>query len=167
MRFKIPVTLATAAVGLFTAIASERSVVAADTNAYFDALITRAGFWKGYSLRPKPGFGVDSPYFSNQLEYKKDGGYQQSSSAPRFITYDSGMDAAKVVIPAWIQPRWSTVIGSGMGATDTKFYPSPYSAGQYPNGRQVRIDSEVMIITGVDADTVSPRGVTVSRAQYG
>ena len=26
---------------------------AADTNAYFDALITRAGFWKGYSLRPR------------------------------------------------------------------------------------------------------------------
>jgi hypothetical protein len=59
------------------------------------------------------------------------------------------------------------VIGSGMGATDTKFYPSPWTSGLYPNGRQVRLDSEVMIITGTDADTVSPRGVTVSRAQYG
>jgi hypothetical protein len=167
MRFKVPVAFFTVAVVTLMSLGSNQSLSAADTNAYFDALITRAGFWKGYSLRPKPGFAADSPYFSNQLEYKKDGGYQQSSSAPRFITYDSAMDAAKVVIPAWIQPLWSTVIGSAMGTTDTKFYPSPYSSGQYPNGRQVRIDGEVMIITGVDADTVSPRGVTVSRAQYG
>src|SRR6188474_2480930 len=100
---------------------------AADTNAYFDALVARAGFWKGYSFRPKPGFGKDSPYFSNQLEYKKDGGYQNSSSAPRYITYDATMDAAKVVIPAWMQPLWTMVLGSNMGATDGKFYPSAWS----------------------------------------
>src|SRR5688500_625645 len=101
-----------------------QTVIAADTNAYFDALITRAGFWKGYSFRPKPGFGPDSPYFSNQLEYKKDGGYQSSSSAPRYITYDSAMDAAKVVIPAWMQPNWTMRLGQNMGASDTKFYSS-------------------------------------------
>jgi hypothetical protein len=167
MRFKVPVALLTVAVALFTAVASERSVVAADTNAYFDALITRAGFWKGYSLRPKPGFGVDSPYFSNQLEYKKDGGYQQSSSAPRFITYDSEMDAAKVVIPAFVQPGYSMTIGSAMGTSDTKLYPSPWGSGLFPTGRQVKIGDEVMLITGVDAEGVSPRGVSVTRAQYG
>jgi hypothetical protein len=167
MRFKTPVALLTVAVALFTAAASERSVVAADTNAYFDALITRAGFWKGYSLRPKPGFGVDSPYYSNQLEYRRDGGYQQSNNAPKFVTYDSEMDAAKVIIPAYVQPSWSMVIGSAMSATDTKFYPSPWGSGQYPNGRQIKIGDEVMIITGADASTVSPRGVTVTRAQYG
>src|SRR5688572_17977690 len=96
------------------------TVIAADTNAYFDALVSRAGFWKGYSFRPKAGFGVESPYFSNQLEYKKDGGYQNGNSAPRFITYDSAMDAAKVVIPAWMQPAWTMVLGAGMGSGDSK-----------------------------------------------
>ena len=105
------------------------TVIAADTNAYLDALITRSGFWKGYSFRPKPGYGPDSPYLTNQLEYKRDGGYQVSSSAPRFVTYDSTMDAAKVAIPAWVQPAWSMVLGSGMGASEASSYPSRWSSG--------------------------------------
>ena len=140
---------------------------AADTNAYFDALITRPGFWKGYSLRPRPGFGAESPYFTNQLEYKKDGGYQASSSAPRYVTYDPAVDAAKVVIPAWIQPGYSLLLGTGLGAADTKFYPSEWTGSFGSIGRQVKMDNEIMLITALDPNTVSPRGVMVSRGQYG
>jgi hypothetical protein len=171
MRFRVPVGLFVTGVALVTSVAfnpASSTVMAADTNAYFDALITRAGFWKGYSFRPKPGHGPDSPYFTNQLEYRKLGGYQASNSAPKFVTYDETMDAARVAIPAFVQPGWSMVLASGMGASDTKFYPSPWSSGAFSaKGAQFRIDGEIMVLTEVDPSSASPRGVIVSRGQYG
>jgi hypothetical protein len=171
MRFKLPVALFAGAVAMFSSVGfnpASSTVMAADTNAYFDALITRPGFWKGYSFRPKPGYGVDSPYFSNQLEYKKNGGYQQSNSAPRFVVYDSDMDAAKVSIPAWVQPNWSMVTSVPMSPSDTKIYPSFWSSGTFSNkGAQIKIDGEIMVHTGVDPDGTVPRGVLVARGQYG
>jgi len=171
MRFRVPVAFFVAALALVTSVRfnpASPTLTAADTNAYFDALITRAGFWKGYSFRPKPGHGADSPYFTNQLEYKRDGGYQQSSSAPRYVTYDDTVDAAKVVIPVWLQPNWSMVLGSAMNTTDTKLYPSPWSSGTFSNlNKQIKIDGEIMVLTGVDPDGTSPRGIVVSRGQYG
>jgi len=171
MRFRVHVAFLVAALALVTSVwfnPATPTLSAADTNAYFDALITRAGFWKGYSFRPKPGHGPDSPYFTNQLEYKNQGGYQQSSSAPKYVTYDEAVDAAKVVIPAWVQPNWSMVLGAGMGASDTKLYPSPWSSGSFSNlGRQIKVDGEIMVLKAVDPDGTSPRGVTVSRSQYG
>jgi hypothetical protein len=169
-RSKVPAVVAVLVVGLMTATRFSpvsQTVTAADTNAYFDALITRPGFWKGYSFRPKPGFGPESPYFTNQLEYKKDGGYQVSSSAPRYVTYDPTMNAAKVVIPAWVQPGFSLVLGANMGSSDARFYPATWTGSFGAVGRQVKIDGEIMLITGVDPDGTSPRGVIVSRGQYG
>jgi hypothetical protein len=170
MRFKLPVALFAGAVAMFSSVGfnpASSTVMAADTNAYFDALTTRSGFWKGYSFRPKPGYGVDSPYFSNQLEYKSKGGYQQSSSAPRFVTYDEGMDAARVAIPAFVQMNWSMVLGANMGASDTKFYSSFWTTAFGTKGAQIKIDDEVMVLTGVDPDGTSPRGALVARGQYG
>jgi hypothetical protein len=171
MRLRLPVAFFAVTVALLTTVGmnpASSTLMAADTNAYFDALIARTGFWKGYSLRPKPGFGIESPYYSKQLDSKNDGGYLRvSGTEPRFVTYDATIDAAKVVIPAWVQPGWTMTLGRPMSASDTKFYPSTWATSFGTVDRQIKIDNEVMLITGVDPSTVSPRGVLVSRGAYG
>ena len=171
MRFKVPAAFLVVAVALMTSVwfnPASSVLSAADSNAYFDALVTRAGFWKGWSFRPKPGFGIESPYYTKQLDSTKAGGYLSADpTEPKFITYDSEVDAAKVVIPAWVQPGWTMTLGTAMGASDTKFYPARWTTSFGAVGRQVKLDTEVMIITALDPSTASPRGVSVSRGQYG
>ena len=157
-----------AAVGMWPAAHSSLispALSAADTNAYFDALVSSPAFWKGYSLRPRPGATKDSPYYSNQLEGTRAGGY--GSNGAKYVTYDSAMDAAKVSIPAFTNPGESLFLGTNMSSSDTKVYPATWTSSLGVVGRQVKIDKEVMLVTAVDAKTVSPRGVAVSRGQYG
>lgn len=138
----------------------------ADANAYFNALVSRADLWKGFSLRPRAGEPVTSPYYANQLEIPRDGGYQHSNAAPKFVTFDARMDAAKVVIPAFAQPGFSATISHNLSSNETRVFPAVWS-GAYVVGAQVKLDSEVMMITQADGGAVSPRGFTVDRARYG
>lgn len=78
-------------------------------------------------------------------------------------SYDPSQDAATVVIPAFL-PR--TLLGPAISATDTRVVPATWSTAYVINA-QIRIDGEVLIITAPDASTVSPRGLTVARGQYG
>lgn len=139
-------------------------VLAATGNEYFDALITRSDFWKGYSLRPQVGAPITSPYYEKQLDRPMNGGYQNGNSAPIYITYDSTVDAAKVDMPPW--PSVSGIsLASNINSTDSRIIPSKWAS--YSIGRQIKIDNEVMTVTAFDPSTVTPRGVTVSRGQYG
>jgi len=51
-----------------------------DPHAYFNALIARGDFWKGYSLRPQPGAPNTSAYYEHQLKGPHQGGYASTSS---------------------------------------------------------------------------------------
>ena len=171
MRLNVPVALLAVVVAFITSVGfnpASLTLTAADTNAYFDALISREGFWKGYSMRPKAGVGIESPYYAKQLDSTKDGGYLRvSGTEPRFVTYDATVDAAKVVIPAWVQVGGTMTLGTPMSAADTKFYPATWATSFGTVGRQIKIDNEVMLITAWDPNTTNPRGVSVSRGQYG
>jgi hypothetical protein len=135
-----------------------------ERNAYYDYLVARPDFWKGYSLRPKAGEPITSPFYEKQLLHKKNGGYSFSDSAPLAVNYDATMDAAKIVIPAFYSGGWT--LARDVDATTTRLIPATWSSA-FTNGRQVRIDNEVVLITAADASTVVPRGVTVQRGQYG
>src|SRR5688500_3719500 len=69
---------------------------------YFDSLVARPDFWKGYSLRPRVGDPKTSPYYENQYGRPKDGGYMSSNNADLYVTFDPVAEAAKVVIPGWM-----------------------------------------------------------------
>jgi len=170
-RLRSTVVVTALALGMFVSARitpwTHDVTAAGETNAYFDALVSRAGFWKGYSLRPRPGEPISSPYYASQLDTPRNGGYQNSSNDPLFVTYDATMDAAKVVIPAWLQVGFSSTTLSAMTAADTKIYPTVYTGSYGVVGRQIKVDTEVMLITAIDANTVSPRGLTVARGQYG
>lgn len=133
------------------------------SNAYFEYLLEHTAFWKGLSLRPVNGAPITSPYYEKQLLRPNQGGYLNSNSAPIVIAYDNAVDAAKVTVKCF-----GTVgtLGVSMTPTDTRIYPTEVES-TFTVGRQIRVDSEVMIITQRDPSTTVPWGCTVNRAQYG
>ena len=92
------------------------TTAATDGNAYFDALVARGDHWKSFSLRPRAGQPVGSPYYEHQLDHPKDGGYANANSGDLWVTYDPAhdadpnrQDAAKVVIPAFSEHHNSRI----------------------------------------------------------
>jgi hypothetical protein len=148
-------------------------VQAVGPNDYFDALISRPDFWKGYSLRPQAGAGSTSPFYEKQLLQRNQGGFADCNSCPLYITYNPAQDtdpnrqdAAKVVIPPF-SPTATTTLPANMSTTDTtiKF---AVTAGTFSlftiKNKAIKIDNEVMNITG--SDSVN-QIVTVSRGYLG
>lgn len=126
-------------------------------NAYYDeGIVTHPAFWKGLSLRPRDGAPAGSPYDAQQYATYGHG-------TPSFITYDPVVDAAKVVILAFL-PR--TALGVALSATDTRVIPATWSSAYVVNA-QVKVDDEILVITAPDPSSVSPRGFAATRAQYG
>jgi hypothetical protein len=157
--------------GVFTSLAAPL-VAATDPNAYFDELVKRRDFWKGYSLRPKPGAPIESPHYEYQLEQPLDGGYANSNTAPLAVIYSPGtdkdphaQDAAKVVVPAFTSSRALTmpIAASTSGTQHTIELPW---AGDFDNGHGIKIDDEIMTVYRRSG---SPRSTTVlvTRGQYG
>lgn len=137
---------------------------------YFDALLARPDFWKGYSLRPRPGEPIASPYYEHQLKHPKDGGYAHSGSAPLWVTYAPStdtdpdrQDAAKIVIPAWAT---RTALAGPMqastpGASETLTFTGAVSVG---SSQGLRIGAEIVKIDGLQPQHTSMR---VKRGQFG
>ena len=121
-----------------------------DPHAYFTALVSRGDLYKAFSLRPKPGFPVTSPYYTNQLAGSDDGGYALGDGgsvtyAPANDPDPNRQDAAKVRIPAFYQP--GVTVASTIDPTMTMI-PLSLADGRFENARGVKIDNEVMKVTG-------------------
>ena len=123
-----------------------------DQHAYFNALVTRSDFYKGYSLRPKAGAPAGSVYDEKQLLGKHDGGLHVGSCPPS-VTYDAAMDAAKSPIKAFQQPGVCQgpsltvpVPASTSGAHERVTLSAVTSTWGPPMQRQVLIENEVLEI---------------------
>jgi hypothetical protein len=164
-----------------------------DPHAYFDTLVGRADFWKGYSLRPRAGEPFSAtltsrptdvadhpddgkkPYYERQLHRAAEGGYTGSNSLPINVTYDPAtdghpehQDAAKVSLPLFVTTvngGSESALTNAIGPGDTAIIVSPH--GSAPVGRQLKIGSEIVVITGADSSSVTPRKTYISRGQYG
>lgn len=128
---------------------------------YFTNLCAQSNVQVCYSLRdPK------------QLDYPVNGGFaeQNSTFVGLWVTYDPAndtdpqkQDAAKMRIPAFVQPYAQCVLSAAVGATDTTL-PLTLVNGTLNGGRQIRIDNEVMTIASYDTTTNT---IAVSRGQFG
>jgi hypothetical protein len=155
--------VASVALGLVSVASQGPDLAAApDPHAYFNTLVARKDFFKGYSLRPQPGAPVTSPHYERQLDGPREGGYNTTNDAVKYVTYDAAADAARVLIPGWLA---RTTLAEGINATDTKVTPAAWEG--WVVNKQIKIDDEIMVITAVDSSKISPRTFTVSRAQYG
>jgi hypothetical protein len=120
----------------------------ADEHGYFDSLVRRADVWKSYSLR-NPG----------QLRTQREGGYAAGPDM-RWVTYSPEtdtdrhkQDAAKVIIPPFYE---TTLLGAAVNSTDTVLTLDEAYKPLYPPGRVMRVDREVMTVTGwLDDKTIS------------
>ncbi len=122
-------------------------------------------FLERLQLSPSGGRACRIAILRTSTRSRKRGWVSELEHAPLFVTYDSHVDAAKVVIPAFLSPGFNTTLASAMTASETHIVPSGWAS--YVIGRQVKIDSEIMVVTAYDADAVVPRGFQVARAQYG
>jgi hypothetical protein len=144
-------------VSLFFLITPNSLLKAVGPHDYFDALVARPDFWKGYSLRPQTGEPITSPYYEKQLLRRADGGYAASNSAGLWITYDRtndfdphAQDAAKVVIPAFSSISSSIVLASDIDSTTEQFYLTGDNSSYNSDGRTIMIDSEKMTVFDPD-----------------
>lgn len=116
-----------------------------DPHAYFNALVARSEHWRSYSLRDQ-----------EQLLH-----YRASKSREPSVTYDPAhdpdprrQDAAKVVVPAFVD---MTTLAAPVRVEDTTITLAearPTYLSQYVKNRQVRVDREVMTVTGRSGSTV-------------
>lgn len=142
---------------------------------YFDALVARGDFWKGFSLRPVAGQLVGTPYYEKQLDYPLQGGYHDSNAGAKQWIYNPGadgdahaQDACKMIIPAFIRlgdvPGGTTAtLTSDIGDSDTTFNVTTLTS-TYAAPRDIRIDGEVMRVTGYN---LPAQTVTVIRGRAG
>jgi hypothetical protein len=144
------------------------ALAAGDPHAFFDALVARSDVFRAYSLRPRPGYPVTSPYYEKQLLRPADGGYAACSKCDLWITYapaedrdPEAQDAAKVVIPAFFWPPERPVLTAAASPGDTVLSVSPVPTSFDP-GRSLRVDSEIMNIV-----SRSTSSVTVTRGAFG
>ncbi len=127
-------------------------------NKYFDALAPSA--WRAYSLRPKDGAAVTSPYYEKQFARPHEGGYQASRTNPIAVTYDATMDAAKVVIPAFIAPgtKGLGTLAAAVDATTDRLLITGAGRSVYQAaGQMVRVDEEIMeMVKGANGRPFDP-----------
>ena len=144
---------------------------AEDPQAYFNALVARGDHWKSFSLRPKVGEPISSPYYEKQLDYPKNGGYANSNSAALMVTYDPAhdadlhrQDAAKVVIPAFAN---ITTLFAPVDGVQTTIQLTEASSSLLSNARALKVDGEIMTVVRISGVSLDGNNVNVVRAQYG
>jgi hypothetical protein len=127
-----------------------------DPNAYFNALVARADHFKSNSLRTQAAIDAVSAGKPNT-----------------WVTYDSQMDAARTVIPAFRE------IGLRVGApmtadADRITFAAPLTSEQrnlMVNNRGLLLDNEIVTVTVPGkvsgAQFPDPSSVLVLRSQYG
>lgn len=149
--------------------APQRTDAAGSAHAYFDALVGRGDHWKSYSLRPRAGEPIGSADYERQLNHPKDGGYANSNSGDLTVSYDPArdadpnrQDAAKVVIPAFAS---ITTLARAIDAWQTTIPLTVASSSLLSNGRELKIDSEIMTVVRVSGVALTGNEVTVVRAQ--
>lgn len=158
---------------------SRAAAAAGDPHAYFNALVARGDFWKGYSFRPVAGQPISSVHYANQLKHPQDGGYAHSGSAALWVNYNpstdtdpQAQDAAKIVIPAFTVfpkagdiPAGATLAApmsaSTPGATQTITFSRVISVDQ---NQGLKIDNEIVTIEGAQSQSSS---MFIKRGQYG
>lgn len=156
-------------------------------HAYFDSLVARPDFFKGYSLRPKAGAPAGSIHDANQLNADNKGGLHAFDCDPatsdQAFRYDPVMDAAKAAIPAFAQPGscqghplTQPVAAATSGANDVLKLTDVTGTYGPPNQRQLRLGDEVMKLRictpeeggdGARAYVEANNTVCVVRGQYG
>ncbi len=144
-------------------------VHAVGPNDYFDTIIARGDFWKGYSLRPRAGSPLGNPYYEKQLLQKNQGGYASCNSCPLDVTYSPNtdtdpnrQDGAKVVIPAFDKTPFAA-LAADVTTAQTVLNLTAFGSFVLPN-MAVKIDNEAMKITAVDR---TAQTITVSRGYLG
>lgn len=164
---------------------------AGDPHAYFNALIARGDFYKGYSLRPAAGVSDPAnPYYVNQLANRDSGGLHASGSCPPAFTYsprtDSDphrQDAAKSPIHAFEEPGVCkghpltvAMSASSSGANEKITLSAVTSTYGPPGKRQLQIENEILNIRpctvaeggdGVRGYIAATKRVCVIRGAYG
>jgi hypothetical protein len=126
---------------------------------YFNSLISRSDFWRGYSLR-------DNALLTTSVS---GGGYASCNSCTKAITYNPAtdpdpnrQDAAKVVIPAFTS-GFGTSLASAIDSSQTVI-PFTYLDGNYVRGRGIKIDNEIVTVNSTD---LTAKTATVNRGVGG
>lgn len=134
-------------------LAAAASAASAQPHAYFEGLRARPDHWTSYSLR-------------DDAQLRR---YAVSDSAEMFVTYDAGMDAARVLMP-WFVDVGAALhttpnrLGQDLDASATTFAVTGLT-GVWNRGRSFMIDEEIFTLTAA-ANTTSGT-VTASRGQFG
>ena len=192
----LPVTLIATVVAFSTLRLPDAAVFAqGDAHAYFNALIARSDFYKGYSLRPNPQVTNPSdPYFGGQLKSDDQGGLHASDCDPATsdVAYryspstDSdphAQDAARAAIPAFVERGicegevlTQPVAASASGNTEIIRASAVNSTYGPPMQRQLKIDNEIMNLRvctvaeggdGLRAYIAGQNALCVIRGQFG
>lgn len=142
--------------GVALDLASRDGVEAAEVNqhSYFDTLVRRSDVWKSYSLRTAAQLSPDS---QGGLIAAPD--QEWASYSPDTDTDRNRQDAAKVVIPAF---NATTVLTRAVGASDTLLTLESAYKPQYPVGRVIKVDREVMRVASWQSDTT----ISVERGAF-
>jgi hypothetical protein len=125
-----------------------------ESHAYFESLLKRNDLWKAFSLRD-----------AAQLESRDSGGYAVTSDL--WVTYDPArdtdrhrQDAAKVVVPAFYA---TATLTQRVSASDTVLTLNEVYRPNFPPGRLIKVDQEVMTVTARLTGTT----VSVERGSFG
>src|SRR5687768_2565788 len=94
IRYAFPILSVLLGIFAATSVPGGHALAQGCRHAYFDALVTRSDFYKGYSLRPKAGAPAGSVHDEKQLLSRHAGGLHASGSCPPSFIYDATLDAA-------------------------------------------------------------------------
>lgn len=149
----------------------------------YDSLIAHPNFYKGFSLRPRVGAPITSPYYEKQLLRPGLGGYRASNdpATPSYMIYDPThdtdshkQDAMKLFIPGFSRynglggdyEKGGFILQAPLGVADTTI-PCPQITGSFSPWVQKAFLSESGEIIKITAiDTVN-KIFTVTRANFG
>ena len=148
---------------------------ATDVNGYFEELGANPACVKRWSLRPVPGdTDPHSPFFEDMLASDDDGGLHAFGCNPATwagFNYDATVDAARGNIKSFLLPECDVDYKLTAAIVDT---PAPDTeqtisvskvTSTYTTGRSVKIDNEIMEVTGHTNGT--PGTVSLLRGQNG
>ena len=166
-----------------------------DAHAYFNALIARPDFHRGYSLRPNPAVTDPlNPYYGKQLNADNDGGLhafdcnpatsdQAFRYSPSTDTDPHRQDAARAAIPAFVEPAvcgghslTQPMASSATGRAEIIRLTDVTNSYGPPTQRQLRIENEILRLRpctiaeggdGIKAYIDSQNTLCVTRGEYG